>query len=208
MAYINGNGTVFLANFTKYLPIDEAVKEIEDGGHITKIKEQNDGVGLSIWVGTQYEYNTLTEYVNNCIYIITDDNQMSKLVEQSNNTADFIVEQKVTDDWIYEKWNSGIAKCYGKVSWNGTITTATASNRYLGDSTFSKDLPEKLFISVPHIFVSPQFGERNFDVIRAQWSYASTTNTGNYRVVLDASQATKLDNSFVISVMAVGKWRA
>lgn len=44
-----------------------------DTGFVTKIKEQNNGAGLSFWVGTQAEYNALDPKLNNCFYIITDD---------------------------------------------------------------------------------------------------------------------------------------
>ncbi len=44
-----------------------------DTGFITRIKEQNNGAGLTFWVGTSAEYNALDPKINNCFYIITDD---------------------------------------------------------------------------------------------------------------------------------------
>lgn len=39
---------------------------------ITRIKEQNKGVPLTFWVGTQAEFNAIEEKAENCFYIITD----------------------------------------------------------------------------------------------------------------------------------------
>lgn len=44
-----------------------------DTGFITKIKELNANGALSFWVGTQAEYNALTEKADNCFYIVTDE---------------------------------------------------------------------------------------------------------------------------------------
>lgn len=57
--------------------IEQAISNGEigdvDTGFITRIKEQNNGAGLSFWVGTSAEYNALDPKINNCFYIITDD---------------------------------------------------------------------------------------------------------------------------------------
>ena len=47
--------------------------EIEAGGYIESLKEMNAGGKFSFWVGTQAEYDALSEKMTNCFYIITDD---------------------------------------------------------------------------------------------------------------------------------------
>jgi hypothetical protein len=44
-----------------------------DTGFITKLKEQNGGNGVTLWVGTQAQYNAIATKAQNCLYIITDD---------------------------------------------------------------------------------------------------------------------------------------
>lgn len=44
-----------------------------DDAFITKVKEQNAGAALKFWVGTQAEYNAITEKEKNCLYILTDE---------------------------------------------------------------------------------------------------------------------------------------
>jgi hypothetical protein len=57
--------------------IEQAIStgEINDvnTGFITTIKEQNAGIGLTFWVGTQAQYNAIETKSNNCFYIVTDD---------------------------------------------------------------------------------------------------------------------------------------
>lgn len=40
---------------------------------ITKIKDQNSGLSVTVWVGTQAQYNALEVKEENCLYITTDD---------------------------------------------------------------------------------------------------------------------------------------
>ena len=44
-----------------------------DTGFVTKLVEQNKHKALQFWIGTQAEYNALTEKTANMFYIITDD---------------------------------------------------------------------------------------------------------------------------------------
>lgn len=53
-------------------------EEIEAGGYIESLKELNEGGKFSFWVGTQAEYDAISEKVRNCFYIITDDITQSK----------------------------------------------------------------------------------------------------------------------------------
>lgn len=48
-------------------------EEIEAGGYIKNLEETNTGGMFSFWVGTEEQYNALTEKVENRFYIITDD---------------------------------------------------------------------------------------------------------------------------------------
>lgn len=56
--------------------ITQAVEQGEihdvDTGFVTKIKEQNAGRELKFWVGTQAQYNAISEKAENVMYLITD----------------------------------------------------------------------------------------------------------------------------------------
>lgn len=48
------------------------IKDV-DAGFVTTVQEMNKATGLRFWIGTQAQYNALTEKVVNCFYIVTDD---------------------------------------------------------------------------------------------------------------------------------------
>ena len=50
-----------------------------DTGFVTKIKEQNSGSAVTLWVGTQAQYNALGTKEPNCLYIVTDDDTISTI---------------------------------------------------------------------------------------------------------------------------------
>ena len=50
-----------------------------------------------------------------------------KTVLDTNNTADYVVEQGSSGIWDYRKWNSGYAECWGNVSITPTTGNATNS---------------------------------------------------------------------------------
>lgn len=93
----------------------EAVRaEVEAGGFIESLKELNNGDKFTFWIGTQEEYDAISEKVWNCFYIITDDNSRNEIVaEVLNSQKDYIVEQGTSGIWTYRKWASGECELYG-----------------------------------------------------------------------------------------------
>ena len=66
-----------------YAAIVQAVENGEirniDTGFVTRIKEQNGGRQVTLWVGTQAQYNAIEAREENCLYIITDDTAFEDL---------------------------------------------------------------------------------------------------------------------------------
>lgn len=50
-----------------------------DTGFVTKIKEKNGGMQVTLWVGTQAQYNAIEVPDVNCLYIITDDRTVQEM---------------------------------------------------------------------------------------------------------------------------------
>lgn len=48
-------------------------RELEEGGFVESLKEQNKGAKLTFWVGTTAEYEAISNKEKNCLYISTDD---------------------------------------------------------------------------------------------------------------------------------------
>lgn len=83
-----------------------------DEGFITKLKEQRAQADVSIWVGTNAEYNALETKDDNVLYVVTDDpffqelDERMKVIEDSIATIDptlrTMMDQKTAeiDEWM------------------------------------------------------------------------------------------------------------
>lgn len=126
--------------------IDQAVStgEIQDvdTGFVTAIKEMNKNAALSFWVGSQAEYNALSEITENCFYIITDDStdtDLNTAFEELKQEVD-VLEEKAADVPRIEKYLgwflNGDGKYYEPQPQLGSITedtlTAAALGKYHG----------------------------------------------------------------------------
>ena len=123
-------------------------EEVEAGGFIESLKEMNNGGKFSFWVGTQAEYNALTEKNDGCFYIITDDpasKQVDYIIEQGEVIGyggKHIVDNEMVDDntstkvtWHYTKWASGKVELWTNniphtVKWEkvGSVWVSTESD--------------------------------------------------------------------------------
>lgn len=83
-----------------------------DEGFITKLKEQRAQADVSIWVGSNAEYNALETKDDNVLYVVTDDpffqelDERMKAIEDSIATIDptlrTMMDQKTAeiDEWM------------------------------------------------------------------------------------------------------------
>lgn len=130
--------------------------EVEAGGYIESLKEMNNGGKFLFWVGTQAEYDNLTEKIDNCLYLITDSTDgevFEQLKTFMDGTADYVVERGLDGIWGYRKWASGLAECWGTTDFISLKTTTPwgclyAETNEVGSVYVRKiDLPKDLFIS-------------------------------------------------------------
>lgn len=70
-----------LATNTLVLTHDDFVS----GGYVEALKELNVGGKFTFWIGTQEQYNAITEKVANCLYLITDDATTDEIDEAIAN---------------------------------------------------------------------------------------------------------------------------
>lgn len=103
-----------------------------DTGYITTIKEQNANKGIALWVGTQHEYNALSEHDENTLYCITDPNETAEL----QNEIDLLRAQ------IAEINAQNTSSLYGWEPWE-EVATATLENGYY-TKIFSVPVSSKL----------------------------------------------------------------
>lgn len=79
-------------------------------------------------------------------------NKIEDQIEQNTEalSVDYIVEQGVSGNWVYRKWNSGIAECWGIIK-TGTYTNTNTwgSGKYMNLGSVS--FPSSFFIAKPTI---------------------------------------------------------
>jgi hypothetical protein len=128
-----------------------------------------------------------------------------KTILDSNNTADYVVEQGTSGIWTYRKWNSGLAECWG------IYTMTSACTKAWGALYYSDTLAPR--INYPFTFTSrPQ--ETVFcrgDSVSA-WAYPegggigmnTTTQTGQYGFLRPTTMtAAQVRYEYTV----VGKWK-
>lgn len=95
--FVRGESKSIFEGMTKEQILAAIAEAIEGGtisdidtGFVTTIKEQNSGAGLKFWVGTTAQYNALTEYETNVLYIKTDDTSAADISNALAALADSI----------------------------------------------------------------------------------------------------------------------
>lgn len=122
--------------------------------------------------------------------------------------ADFVVSQGISGSWIYRKWNSGAAECWGEQTvqsggWT-TVNTADGVSSGLHYTAGAKTIkfPPTLFTDVSAV---------NVNVKSAGGAVVSPTNSAFGTAGVDVMFLRVLggtdDITLCLSVRAVGKWK-
>lgn len=134
----------------------------------------------------------------------TSDTLTSYLVLDTGNTADYIVEQGTSDGWIYEKWNSGVAKCYTSKSVAGTAVTTAWGSMYQSGEIPLPSFPTKIsFKSTPNVFL--QFSNVGSHAAIIGGASDVTQSSCGHTFLFRPGAATLTYGSIVIQ--AIGKWK-
>ncbi|MBQ1951097.1 MAG: hypothetical protein II363_05860, partial [Clostridia bacterium] len=124
--------------------------------------------------------------------------------------ADYIVEQGAANGWVYRKWNSGLAECWGSASVEATITTAWGG-LFSADGLQSRD---PFNVSFPFAFAQAPLVTATLKssgttaallVVPGWGSAATTTRTGSY----DLCRGTAMveTRTYTVSYYAMGSWK-
>jgi hypothetical protein len=127
-----------------------------DTGFVTKLKEKNGGNYVTVWVGTQAQYNALAAIDANCLYIITDDTTSTDFAKATEDFAaanaafeahlndhDEVEIIQSSDNTVYKKYKNGIAE--GWFTWYATsrAITKAAGGLYVSEAV---DCPYPYFV--------------------------------------------------------------
>lgn len=113
--------------------------------------------------------------------------------------ADFIVDQGTDGMWVYRKWNSGIAECWGRVS--------VASHTYNANGGYYNVTgapPTGLFVSGSNPVLSATGGITGNVQTNIGFTFASNVNIQTYLINRNTSAVT---NTAWVCWYLVGKWK-
>lgn len=121
------------------------------------------------------------------------------LLVEDKVKEDYIVEQGTSGIWIYRKWNSGIAECWG--TYSATISHYTTAFGGYGYNTGAVNFPTNLFVSAPICTFSAYIGN-GFALTGTQTTSRSAASNNYYAVsTASGSQST----NWYIQVK--GRWK-
>ena len=131
---------------------------------------------------------------------LNDTNITGTLSINENDVADFIVEEGVSGDWTYKKWNSGIAEC-----WCSKQVTIPANPTAWGNSYIIK----LNGINYPFTFISrPAQSMTLYTSDGSYWgmpNFNTTTSTGTYYCVRPTALTSATTG--VVSFIVKGKYK-
>lgn len=138
---------------------------------------------------------------------------VSSLLNQENDTVDYIVEQGSTDDWIYRKWNSGIAECWRVreytvvTDWGGSSNFSGFYYPHSSSSWISVKYPFT-FSSIPHETVQflGEKTQRFTECFVTCYKRNTTEYSGEY-VPYRASADSASNLVLCYSMHVIGKWK-
>ena len=156
--------------------------EIEAGGFIDSLKEQNNGGTFSIWVGTQAEKDA-EEEKNNCLYIVEDDTL----------PVDFTIERGKIGDWDYKKTASGDVECWGMI-----YVTPTKSYP-IGSLYYSDPIELELPIKMKNVVFDVLFNDF------LEWAVNSTSRVSDNVIAFRVMRATEIELNTPIGARIIVK---
>lgn len=120
---------------------------------------------------------------------------------QNQPVNDIVIEQGISDIWIYRKWASGIAECWG-VTDAITQTTSTDWNITTSNTATPTVAYPFTFINPPVVSPSVHIHDMNFWLVT--YSAGSTTHTPTYQIARGKSESTV---TFKLGYYVFGQWK-
>ena len=123
---------------------------------------------------------------------------------ETDPETDYIVESGVNGMWSYQKWNSGVAKCFGTLNINAKIDTAFDGNILYHDSNSMKAVAYPFtFKKIPTEIVTLQSpGGITWVASKAS---NSKTQSGIYSLISPDKKSN--NTTYKLSVEVSGFWR-
>lgn len=124
---------------------------------------------------------------------------------KNNMLADFVIEQGITNEWIWRKWNSGIAECFKKLAIKTNVKNIWGSMYSSGDLSVTNLTYPFEFVDVSIVSVTTSCNGGVGVLMAAGGSYRATkTTTGSFEIC----RGTQAENAYYfLNYHVIGKWK-
>ena len=117
--------------------------------------------------------------------------------------ADYVVEQGVSGIWIYRKWNSGLAECWGQYTYSATASTVWAAPIYVTDAAGPQQYPF-VFASVPMEWASVDSSTNALWLYKESNAHNTASQTATYHPLkVNAFNSNTIDIRYYVT----GRWK-
>lgn len=123
--------------------------------------------------------------------------------DQGEAGVDYIVDQGVTNGWLWRKWNSGIGECWTKLTKESAFTS-TWGSLYEAQPIEPVNYPFT-FVEIPFEFATPGNNGLGAWVERNSSTTQSTTLSGTYQLIRPAKDTKTY--TLMVNLYVVGKWQ-
>lgn len=200
-------------NGLTFVPFDASLygdPSIEAGDYVELVDylgNQHDSLitSLTYSVNTaeRIECNAETPKENSNAVVSASTSIVSDSVTATLDTmGDYIIESGTSGDWTYEKWKSGKAVCWGKLT--QAITSWSAwGNAYEGLPTVQGTYPTDLFYSTPTVQVTADGSAGGIMSVETYTGASKTKTPQMYAVRPNSSTSMNVP----IYVIATGVWK-
>lgn len=147
----------------------------------------------------QFRLNQNFRNITDAIVVLEEsvESLPAKLLADVNVASDYVVAGGEDGNWLFRKWNSGIAECWcSSVDISKSVTTATGALYY---AEHSLSLPPSLFTSVKIANVTP--------LSSAVLVFVSMKEISNTAVLLRVGSTASALISFKLQAHVIGKWK-
>ena len=137
---------------------------------------------------------------------VPDKNTIGQLYLQQYDAepeADYVVSSGIDGDWTYQKWKSGIAKCWCTIELSTNIQNAFDGSELFHDNKMKSIKYPFTFKEVPSEVATLQ--SPGLIAWLASKTKNSKTTSGVYALISPDKQSTNAD--FIISLQVKGLWR-
>ena len=209
----NGVGTevnVDLSNYYTKEQTDELINSLD----IPNIEDVN----LSNYY-TKAEVDSFAEQIESSIADINNDIVVSEtepVVSQETiwiqpiltdtGAIDYIVEQSITSDGYYEKWNSGIVKYYGSTNYTGITSTELSGDRFPCVLTISGDICKEV-ISRQHSIHNYAGTYLGASIVGNTVGFSNNKLVCSYSVEFNKAFPSDANISFSVHHQIIGFWK-